>query len=164
MEIGWWGWNLILRKVMTSHICIQLQCYAPAPALPLVAPFVSSFRHSGRSDLASWLSMLWGRCHMRISPGQSVRSLSQSSLFCNRMSQQEKNTEIFRLLNCLEPYKSEFQSLQRDIEFAFQKLGKYKSVHVHTSIKLIFHQKKKRKTRKIFWCSKKPFQGVLIHP
>ena len=118
----------------------------------------------GDQTLASWLSMLWGRCHTRISPGQSVRSLSQSSLFCNRMSQQEKNTEIFRLLNCLEPYKSEFQSLQRDIEFAFQKLGKYKSVHVHTSIKLIFHQKKKRKTRKIFWCSKKPFQRVLIHP
>ena len=40
------------------------------------------------------------------------------------MNQQDKNTEILRLLNCLEPYTTEFQSMHRDIEFAFEKFGK----------------------------------------
>ena len=76
------------------------------------------------------------------------------------MNQQDKNTEILRLLNCLEPYKSEFQSMNRDIEFAFQMFGKW-DIFVLFFIK--FYQKKKRIIRRIILCDRTLFQAIMSH-
>ena len=61
------------------------------------------------------------------------------------MNQQDKNTEILRLLNCLEPYKSEFQSMNRDIEFAFQKFGKWDNFIYLFFIKFLSEEKENNK-------------------
>ena len=61
------------------------------------------------------------------------------------MNQQDKNNEILRLLNCLEPYTSEFKSMQRDIEFALQTFGKIHQDSYVSVIHLISEEKEKNK-------------------
>ena len=61
------------------------------------------------------------------------------------MNQQDKNTEILRLLNCLEPYKSEFQSMNRDIEFALQTFGK---IHRNSCVSVIHFKSEERENNK----------------
>ena len=61
------------------------------------------------------------------------------------MNQQDKNNEILRLLNCLEPYKSEFESMHRDIKFALQTFGKINQDSYISVIHLISEEKEKIK-------------------
>ena len=67
------------------------------------------------------------------------------SCWFKRMNQQDKNNEILRLLNCLEPYTSEFKSMQRDIEFALQTFGKIHQDSYVSVIHLISEEKEKNK-------------------
>ncbi len=61
------------------------------------------------------------------------------------MNQQDKNNEILRLLNCLEPYKSELKSMHRDMEFALKTFGTIHQDSYVSVIYLISEEKGKKK-------------------